>query len=371
MLFNPVFLYLANYISSDTLFLSLSIIWFTILLWIIYSPNIKLIIFHALILFLAFTIRYNALYYPLISFVAFLLYKKKIITKIIGLIFSILIVYSFIQYNREKYFELSGYKQFTPFSGWQMANNAMYAYKFVPNKEVKKVPLKFKELDKMIRDYFDSTRNNPNHPEEKLIASTVYMWTPTAPLNLYMNKKLNIDSLDKSELKHWSTIAPIYKEYGVFIIRNYPWTFTRYYLIPNALKYYVPPIEFLGQYSTGKDVVHPIAQRWFQYNSNKLTTIFKDFKVNVLNYFPILVGIMNIIFLMGILSFLLLNGLRKCNFLKNSIFLITLLWIANFIFSVFASPIALRFQLFPILVMITFTFLFIEYLLKEALIPKN
>ncbi len=33
MVFNPLFLYLANYVSSDAFFLALSLIWFTLLLW--------------------------------------------------------------------------------------------------------------------------------------------------------------------------------------------------------------------------------------------------------------------------------------------------------------------------------------------------
>lgn len=366
MLFNPVFLYLANYVSSDTVFLSLSIIWFTLLLWIIHSPSNKLIIFHAIILALAFTVRYNALFYPIISFVAFTFYREKIVNKIAGLAFSVLLLFLFIQFNNNKYYELCGKSQFTPFSGWQMANNAMYAYKYVPNNQVKKVPAKFAKLDKMVRDYFDSTRNNKKHPEEELVASTIYMWTPTAPLRMYMHKVYPNDSIPNQELKYWASVAPLYKDYGAYIIKNYPLAFAEHYLLPNALKYYAPPIEFLQEYSTGKDEVHPIAQQWFDYKSTKLTTIFKDLRVNVLDFYPIMVGTMNVLFFLGFISFLTLEGYKKRPLLGKAIFLVVCLWLVNFGFSVFASPIALRFQLFPILTMTSFTFLFIEYLIKEA-----
>lgn len=367
MLFNPAFLYLANYISSDTIFLSLSLIWFTILLWIIHYPTNKLIIIHAIVLFIAFTVRYNALFYPIISCIAFLFYKEKMLNKFLGLIASIGLIFCFIQYNSNQYFELSGQRQFTPFSGWQMANNAMYAYKFVPNNDVKKVPARFADLDKMIRDYFDSTRNSKEHPEEKLIASTIYMWTPSAPLRLYMHKTLKIDTTgSKNEFICWAKVAPLYKDYATYIIKQYPMAFAQFYLLPNALKYYAPPVEFLQEYSTGKDFVHPIAQQWFQYKSDKITTIFKDFKVNILDFYPIMVGTMNVLFFLGFISFLFLEGHKKKPLLGKAIFLVVCLWLVNFGFSVFASPIALRFQLFPILVMISFTFLFIEFLINEA-----
>lgn len=310
------------------------------------------------------------MFYPVISIIAFTFYKERIRQKILGLILTVSLVGCFIYSNNEKYYQLSGYRQFTPFSGWQLANNAMYAYKFVPKNEIKKVPLKFTELDKMVRDYFDSTRNNPKHPEEKMLASTVYMWTPTAPLRQYMHLKLKLDTISKMEFKCWSAMAPLYKEYGTYIIKTYPLTFIRYYIIPNVVKFYSPPLEFLEYYSTDKDIVSPIAQKWFEYKSNKVSTIFKDFKVDILNYFPILVGTMNILFLLGAISFIFLGGGAKEPLLKRSLLLVISLWLINFTFSVFASPIALRFQLFPITIMISFTVLFIDFLVKEAMLTK-
>lgn len=365
MLFNPVFLYLANYVSSDTLFLSLSIMWFTSLIWIAYSPTTRLIVFHGLVLFLAFTIRYNALFYPLIAGVAFLLSRRRYLLKITGLAICVLLIGSFILYNTSKYYELAGIKQFTPFTGWQMANNAMYAYKFVPKANRKPAPAKFQQLDKMVRDYFDSTFNNRMHPEEALVASTVYMWTPGAPLRMYMHQQFKKDST-APEMKRWATVAPLYKDYGTYLIKTYPTEFFKYYLFPNALKYYAPPVEFLDHYSTGVDSVPPIAQKWFAYKSNKLTTIFKDLKVNILDFYPILVGTMNVIFFLGMLGFLILEGYKQHKLMSKGLLLVVCLWLVNFGFSIFASPIALRFQLFPIIVMTSFAFLFMEYIISEA-----
>src|SRR6185437_3842553 len=59
LIFNPMFLYISNYVSSDSLFLALSLIWFTTLLWILKQPTIGLILIHAVTLLLAFTVRYN------------------------------------------------------------------------------------------------------------------------------------------------------------------------------------------------------------------------------------------------------------------------------------------------------------------------
>jgi hypothetical protein len=75
---------------------------------------------------------------------------------------------------------------------------------------------------------------------------------------------------------------------------------------------------------------------------------------------------MNVIFFLGLISFFILQGYKQYPQMGKGIFLVVCLWLVNFGFSVFASPIALRFQLFPILVMTSFAFLFMEYVIKEA-----
>jgi hypothetical protein len=191
------------------------------------------------------------------------------------------------------------------------------------------------------------------------------MWSPGTPLRTYMQNQWKKDST-APEIKYWASVSPLYEEYGKYIIKQYPLTFAQFYLLPNALKYYAPPIEFLEYYSTGVDSVHPIAQMWFEYKSNKITTKFKDFKVDILNFYPILVGTMNVIFFLGMLGFLLLQGYKQQPQMGKGLLLVVCLWLTNFGFSIFASPIALRFQLFPILVMTSFAFLFMGFLIKEA-----
>jgi len=369
ILLNPIFLYLSNSVSSDALFLSLSLSWFTLLIWLVHRPSARLLIFHGLLLFLAFTVRYNALYYPVIAIVALILSPQRIAAKITGFLFSILLVGLFIQYTSHKYEELSGKRQFSPFSGWQMANNAMYGYKYVDKQDVKKVPARFRQLDKMIRNYFDTTRDISKHPEEQLKASTVYMWTPNAPLQKFMQNKFRNDSIKDpvvDPIKRWATVAPLYAEYGAYIIREYPVQFVQYYLWPNIIKYYAPPVEFLETYNTGIDSVHAIAQYWFGFKTNKVKTQTKDFKVNILDIYPILTGIMNVVFLLGSFSFIFLQGYKQQPQLWKGLILVGMFWLVNFGFSVFASPIALRFQMFPIIVFITFSYLLMEFLWKAA-----
>lgn len=365
MLFNPVFLYLANYVSSDSLFLSLSILWFTQLIWIIYKPTGFVIISNAVILLLAFTIRYNALFYPLITCIAVLLYRERILSKLAGLALSLVLIGGFIGFTAQQYYKFTGKRQFSPFSGWQMANNAMYVYRYIDSAELKPVPKRFREIDQMVRTYFDTSRDVKSHPQEQVLASTIYMWSGWSPLQVYMNQQFKNDSTVSTQ-KKWAYVGPLYAEYGTYLIKQYPWIFARYYLWPNIIRYYAPPVEFLEYYNTGEDNVSPIAKEWFDYKSVKISTRFKDLKVRALDFYPILAGILNIVFLGSVLSFFLIQGYRQYSELGRGLLLVLGLWVINFGFSVFASPIALRFQLFPIIVSISFSALFIECLIRDA-----
>lgn len=370
VVFNPVFLYISNYVSSDALFLSLSIVWFTLLLWVMQKTTIRLIVLLSIILFLSITVRYNALYYPFITAIAYLLTKQSLRIKFYGIAASFLVVGAFMLYTSHKYQELTGVRQFTPFSGWQIANNAMYAYRFVDSFHRVKAPSQYQALDKTVRYYFDTSRDIQKHPMEMLIASTVYMWDPRSPLNTYMSQKYKKDSAS-SRLKKWASMAPLYAGYGSYLIRQYPMTFLRYFILPNALKYYAPPGEFLDEYNMGRDTVAKIAQGWFNYRSNKVHSAFKDFKVESISFLPILSGIMNVTFILGLLAYCVLKRHSWKSPLSLVLLLTSVLWVANFGFSVFASPITLRYQLFGILIFSSFALLLLDIVYKAAFLPAN
>jgi hypothetical protein len=376
IVFNPLFLFMGNLVSSDALFASLSLIWFTLLIWIMYKPTPKLIIWHTLVIYLAFTVRYNALIYIFISAAAFLLSSFTIKNKLIGIGSGCLVIALFILHTSNEYKSLTGTWQYSPFAGWQWANNAMYAYRYVDSSQRKPVPARFQALDNSIRRYFDSTRDVKKYPLESVMASTYYMWSPGLPLFRYRNnlyKKVLKDSTS-TELKKWSSMGPLYTDYGLYIISRYPTYFARYFLWPNANKYYAPPVEFLAEYNSGKDSVTNVAKVWFKYKSRRLTTRTKNLKITILDFYPILSGVINVIMLFGLISFFLLDGFKSEETYKKGILLGGIVWLLNAGFTIFASSVALRFQAFPIILTTIFTGVIVDWLWQMASIktqPEN
>lgn len=366
MVFNPLFLHLGNLISSDCVFASLSLIWFASLLWILNKPSILILVWQVVVLFFVFTVRYNALIYPFIAAGAILLSKLPLKRKMVAVGAGLLVCGLFVTYTSYQYKKLTGIWQYSPFSGWQFANNAMYAYRYIASAERKPVPQKYVELDKMIRQYFDSTRNLKKYPYEAVKASTYYMWSPGMPLMKYREKVFKKDTT-AGDLKTWASMGPFYKEYGLYIIKRYPWQFAKYFIWPNSHKYYAPPVEFLQVYNGGKDSVPQLARTWFGYKNGKLWTRTKDPEVTVLNYYPILSGIINIVMLFGLIFYSLLNGFNRNNYLRSAIILGGTVWLLNAAFTISASSAALRFQSFPILISTIFSFLIIDWIRVMAI----
>jgi protoporphyrinogen oxidase len=365
--FNPVFLYLANYVSSDSIFIAGSIFWLALLIWIMERPKWTFTFIQLLTLYFLLTVRYNALYYPILTTIAVCLSRKRFVYKFSIIIATLLITSGFIWHTRNCYLEETGVRQFTPFSGWQMANNALYTYRYIKKEDRKPVPKQWFELDRTVRAYFDSSRNVLSHPQELLHANTWYMWDPRSPLQIY-SSRINPKS---SSLKRWASVGPLYAGYGRYLVEQYPTLYLKYYLLPNIAKYYAPPVEFLESYNMGRDSVQQIAIRWFHYKSKKVGNALNSYNVNILHFYPVMAGVINAVFLVSMLFFIVLRGFRQNRPLWRISLFSLLFWSINFTFSVLSAPIALRFQLFPILIFITVIGLLLEFICNVAFNSKH
>jgi hypothetical protein len=357
MILNPLALHLGNMVSSDGLFLALSITWFSLLLWIIYNPSNKIIFWHAIVLFAAFTVRYNALIYPFISLFAFSLSKLSLRKKALGLGLGLLLIGWFMGISMYEFKKLTGYWQFSPFSGWQLANNAMYVYPEVDSADREPVPPQFRALDNRIRQFYDSTHILPGGE-----ASTAYMWTPWFPLGQYRDSLFTTKYPSATKFKKWASMGPFYGSYGLYFIKKYPLHFLRYFVWPNSRKYFAPPVEFLEVYNMDHSTVKESAVKWFGYKNNQVNTRMKNSNIWILSPYPYLISISNLIMLLMLLAYLLLKGWQYNNTFYKSILLAGFVWIANAGFTIIVASAALRFLAFPALLNIIFSLLLIDWM---------
>ncbi|RFM28224.1 hypothetical protein DXN05_11950 [Deminuibacter soli] len=368
-LLNPLQLHISNLISADALFSALSILWFTQLLWLLQRPTRKLLFWHALVLLTAFTFRYNALWYPFVSIIVLLLIKWPLRNKLMAGAFVLLLPLLFIVNTCYQYKKMAGTAQFSPFGGWQLAGNALYGYAHAQPIPITQVPPQFKELHRLTNLHMDSLRHVQKRPDSTL--GIYYLWDPKAPESRYA-RLLDSKNPAKQGFANWAQLGPLYGSYGQFLIRERPAAFAQYYLLPNLIKYYVPNAEFLHMYNMGNDTIPVTIQKWFAFKTNKIHGFTANRKIPYMDWYGPLLGIINLLFGISIIGTGMLSVFRRHPALyKKIMVLATLVWIGNILFSVIASPVVLRYQMFPGLLAFVFGTLLLGKIIQLAIKPAS
>jgi hypothetical protein len=246
--------------------------------------------------------------------------------------------------------ELTGQRQFSAFGGWQLANNALYMYQHIPPARRKDVPARFAKLETMVRQHMD-TLGRIKFSREDSLNSFFYLWSGRGPLIQYLSREWKKDSTTPY-FKRWASEGPLYLDYAFFLIRRYPMEFVRAFLAPNAIKLAVPPEEFLGTYNMGEDSVGRLAKEWFQYKSLKVKEHNKkEATIRLVSWYPVFSVLVNLLLFIHLIGLLVFGTLKRQKKGLPKLLLLTItLWILNGSFSIFAAPIVLRYQLFPIMV---------------------
>jgi hypothetical protein len=363
---NPLITHISNFVSSDALFTALSLIWFTQLLWILYRPSLKLILFHSVILLLVFMVRFNALYFPLLSIAAILSCKLKFRSKALGISAIFILITGFIMRTEYQYYKATKTLQLSAFGGWQLAANALYGYAYTSPDAPNAVPKKFQRLQTIVNKHMDSLRDIAPIMRPDNHVGVYYLWDFKSPLRLYQESVSKPDTLT-SYFDKWASLGPLYASYGRFIIYHHPIPFLRHYIWPNFLKYYIPPAGFMESYVIGNSQVDPIAAFWFHWKSRKVYNSFNDTKIEITQIFPPILAVVNLLYVLSFLAIFALGSFKKGPSIRSQVLLWSMvIWLTNMAFSVFAAPIELRYQLFPMITTFVFTTILLAQLIEEC-----
>jgi hypothetical protein len=367
---NPLLYYLSNFIMSDTLFTALSLLWVTQLIWLVGRPNRYMIWIHAVILLLVFSVRYNALYYPLVSVLAFLLSRLRPSLKLIGIALPFLLVGCFILFTRAEMKKMTGISQFSPFGGWQLANNALYMYGHVYQGEPANFTGELGQLDVSVRQYFDSTGRvesmleyNANEP------GFYYSADGNSPLVQYMYRKYGRDTVFQ-DFRKWGPMGELCSRYGKALIKSNPVAFGKYFAWPNAIRYFYPPEEIFAKISPYFLRQDGFGQMARQALGVKTLTVGMDlirFRNRLLSFYPTLFMLVNIWYLFAFAGFWVIGEPESLDRgLRRMIWVISALWLCNFLFSVTASCIVLRYQVLTMIVTLAFALLLTDLVYRQG-----
>jgi len=360
---NPLFLYLANYITSDILFISMSMVWLAQIIRILNRPSLYAIFIQAILMGIMFTFRYNAMVYPVITAGALLLSKQKVWAKIWGSVLGPLLILPFIVWSSHAAKVVTGTAQFPPIlGGWQWGNNALYMRGFIDEDSNAFPTPQTAELDRIARKYF----SRPDRPQELLFweVANFFIRHPEAPLKQYMARHY-----PQQDVPAWGKSAVVFDQYGKFLIKRHLLAYTQHYLLVNTKNYLAPPLEKLEIYNLGGDEMWPVGQYWFHYDHPVMWCISKPLQGTILALYPIAFLILNGYFAIALCQFIRRGGLRKTGReVRNTVLIISLFLAINAAFSIFANIVVIRYEVFPMLVFLTFAMMLTDYL--EIIAPK-
>ena len=365
LFFNPLFLYICNYVNSDPIFAALSILWMTQLIWIIYRPVWWQVLTQGVLLYACFTVRNNAMYYPFITAFVFILSRYTVWLKVAGIAFGTCLILWFVNNQQEAAYKLTGKRQFSLFTGWILANNALYMYKQIEVDNSKLPTPESRSLDSLAKVYFSHTKPEFQQGLAAYVAN-FFIRQPEAPLKQYFDK--HYDSQDQIEsIRDWGKASIVFEDFGKYLILHYPGAFSRYYLLTNTKNYFLPPLEKLEVYNLGSSHVSGIARHWFHYPSDQVRSVSKDVQGIILYIFTPFFLMVNAYFLLSLILFIVKKKYLALDKNTNIILVtITLFLLANFAFSVFATINVLRYQFFPMIICFSISLLLIEWVDKKV-----
>lgn len=360
LFFNPLFLYVANYVTSDMLFVAMSTVWLTQLIWILHKPKVYQIFVQATLVFVMFTFRYNAMIYPVIAGTVFLLSKEQVWLKIAGIVSAPALILPFIIFSSSAAKKMTGTAQFPPIlGGWQWGNNALYMRGFIQEDSNAFPTPQTAELDRIARQYF----GQPSRPQDVLSSyvANFFIRQPEAPLKQYMSRHYPNPKTEYDDVAAWGKSAVVFDQYGKFLIKRHLGAYARYYLLVNTKNYFFPPLEKLEIYNLGLDEMWPVGQYWFRYKSPKVWCISKPLQGTILGLFPLFFGALNLYYLIALILFIRQGGFRRTSLtIRYTVGIITAFLVINAAFSIFANIVVIRYEIFPMLVFLTFAMLLID-----------
>jgi hypothetical protein len=352
MVLNPLVYYISNFVSSDALFIALSLFWVTSLIQSTEKPTWwRLVIQWALLLGIFYT-RYVALFYPVVAAICYCWMRRGWWFRLAAIAGSVLVVAAGVVHTREQTKEHTGAETFSAFSGWQMANNALHIYPWLPV-DTTGLPPGTESLAGYVDRYF--RREGPAlrlHPPG---ATTNYMWQESSPLHEYLNEYRRAQS-PISYFAAWNRVAPVFSQYGYFLLRRHPVAFGRYYLLPSARTFSLSPLDVLSTYLSGKKEIDQVACDWFGYRKAQPWVCSATLQGWICAPFPWLSLIMTVAFAVVAGIFLLNREVRGRYPAFTGCMRVAGVYLGvNICFNVFASPSVYRYQILPLILLIIFT----------------
>jgi hypothetical protein len=341
-IFSPLTLYLTNTVLSDSLFTSLTLLWITAGLWILFDQNnIRKYIFyiiHIILLFYLINIRYTGLVYlPITILLVFLVfYRRNLYLGLILSIIPIFLVFGYYSKQKATIYGLVHVDTFSGFSGWQLANNALHC---IPDIDLDVSGIK----DRQVKEFAELAVKAKASIALVEKPSAKFMWDKTLPLKEYCISE--VTRTNNPYIYQWNYLgANVYSKFGSYVIKKYPITFAKNYLLPNTWAALYPVHDQIVKRFRIDGISDELMRDWFELpQSEKVITKSKIFE-NIFFLIPISrLVIWFLVFAALIMLFVRRKQIDWKPFHKIAFCVLLAFSSIYFAFNIYASPFELRY----------------------------
>ncbi|GAA3945911.1 hypothetical protein GCM10022209_47450 [Chitinophaga oryziterrae] len=227
-----------------------------------------------------------------------------------------------------------------------------------------KIPEGTLELDRATKKYFHE--KPPTEEDLEELPGTFFMKMPDAILKPYMISRYSFENA-RGQFKAWGQVSPIYNKYGRYLIKEHPFAFARYYLWLNTKNYFSPHLEKFGNYNLEMKTVWEAVVIWFNLKTDVVYRLpVTRYQGLIFIFYKPFWAMLNFYFLLCILNLLFTGKYKRFSrFFKISVLLVTAFLLLNFGFSVFATPVVLRYQIIPMILLFSFSLYLSEQLFDK------
>ena len=224
---NPSAVFMDAYMMSDSLFLSLTLLFITTCIWIVYSGSYVAMIANLLLLWWCMDARYIGLVYPIFSAAALVwtLWKRFKWLALASSLLPLLLLYVYRSGATDKMKEEFGVETFSSFGGWQKANNGVAVLPYVKVDPNEITEPQIKAIHQIVRQFPDSVFNTD------AIMATSFMWTRNYPGKQCLAQY--IQQSGTPYMKAWAYLGTQMELYGDFLQSHYRGEYFKHYIIPN------------------------------------------------------------------------------------------------------------------------------------------
>ena len=224
---NPSAIYMDSYVMSDSLFLSLSLLFLTTCIWIIYSGSYVAMAANLILLWWCMDTRYIGLMYTLFSagVLIWALWKRFRWVALASGLLPLLLLYLYRGNATDKMKEEFGVDTFSSFGGWQKANNGVAVLPYVKVDPNEITDPQIRAIHQIVRQFPDSVFNTD------AIIATSFMWTRNYPGKQCLTQY--IQQSGTPYMKAWAYMGTQMEIYGDFLQSHYRGEYFKHYIIPN------------------------------------------------------------------------------------------------------------------------------------------